>query len=125
MGLAVAEAGDKPRPTDSQVKASEEAFREATSEESPSDSGDGLPAVDFTTFVLSLTHSALVYLGDAPDPATGKPNVNLAIARQSIDTLALLQEKTRGNLEGSEEHVLSQALFDLRMRYVEVRKKSE
>lgn len=84
--------------------------------------GPELPAIDFTTLVLSLSHSALLHLGDAPDPATGERGVSLPLARQSIDLIAMLQEKTRGNLSGDEERMLSQALFDLRMRYVEVTK---
>jgi len=81
---------------------------------------DDLPAVDFTTFVLSLSHSALLHLGDAPHPVDGRSEVDLPMARQTIDLLALLQEKTHGNLTGAEEHVLTQALYDLRLRYVEV-----
>jgi hypothetical protein len=79
-----------------------------------------LPRIDFATFVLSMAHSALVHLGDAPNPADGECCVNLTMARQTIDLLALLQDKSKGNLTGEEEHVLSQSLFDLRMRYVEV-----
>jgi hypothetical protein len=79
----------------------------------------GLPAVDFATFVVSLSHSAFVHLGDAPDPE-GKRSVNLPLARQTIDLLSLLQEKTKGNLNGPEERILGQALYDLRLRYVEV-----
>ena len=78
-----------------------------------------LPAVDFSTFVMSLTHSALVHLGDAPDPE-GVRGVHLPLARQTIDLLALLQEKTKNNLQGPEERLLEQALYDLRLRYVEV-----
>jgi hypothetical protein len=81
-----------------------------------------LPAVDFTTFVVSLSHSALLHLGDAPDPQGGISEVDLPLARQTIDLLALLQDKTHGNLSGDEERVLSQALTDLRLRYVEVSK---
>ena len=79
----------------------------------------GLPAIDFATFVLSLSHSALVHMGDAPDP-DDKRSVNLPLARQTIDLLSLLQDKTRGNLSGPEERILEQALYDLRLRYVEV-----
>jgi hypothetical protein len=82
--------------------------------------GDGaLPAIDFSTFVMSLSHSVLVNLGDAPDP-DGQRGAHLELARQTIDLLALLQEKTKGNLTGQEEHLLEQALTDLRLRYVEV-----
>jgi hypothetical protein len=81
-----------------------------------------LPAIDFLTFIVSMSHSALLHLGDAPDPATGTREKNLPLARQTIDLLAMLQEKTRGNLTGDEERVLSQAIYDLRMRFVEVAK---
>ena len=82
-----------------------------------------LPAVDFTTFVLSLSHSALLHLGDAPHPLDEKSELDLPMARQTIDLLALLQEKTHGNLTGAEEQVLTQALYDLRLRFVEVSQK--
>ena len=90
------------------------------SDERPAATPDDLPAVDFTTFVLSLSHSARVNLGDAPDPVSGKSDVDLPMARHSIDLLALIQEKTQGNLTGAEEQVLTQELDDLRVRYVEV-----
>lgn len=82
--------------------------------------GKELPAVDFLTLVVSMSHSALLHLGDAPDPTTGGTEKNLPLARQTIDILAMLLEKTRGNLDGNEERVLSQAVYDLRMRFVEV-----
>ncbi len=82
-----------------------------------------LPKLDFATFVMSILGSAFVHLGDAPDPETGKTGeANLLLARQDIELLALLQEKTKGNLAGEEERVLSQGLYDLRMRYLEVAK---
>jgi hypothetical protein len=84
--------------------------------------GPELPGIDLTTLILSLSHSVLLHLGDAPDPSTGARSVDLPLARQTIDLIALLQEKMRGNLTGAEERVLSQSLFDLRMRYVEVAK---
>ena len=81
--------------------------------------GEELPAIDFVTFILSLSHSTLVHLGDAPDPSTGKPARSLPLAKQNIDLLALLEDKTKGNLTGEEERVLEQTLYDLRMRFVE------
>ena len=87
---------------------------------------DDLPAVDFTTFVLSLSHSALLHLGDAPHPTSdGMSEVDLPMARQTIDLLALIQEKTHGNLTGAEEQMLTQALYDLRLRFVEVSQKQK
>ena len=78
-----------------------------------------LPTLDFSTFVLGIIGTALVHLGDAPGPE-GRSERNLLLARQDIDLLGLLQDKTRGNLTGDEERLLEQALCDLRMRFVEV-----
>jgi hypothetical protein len=83
---------------------------------------EALPKVDFSTFVLSLSHSALMDLGQAPHPETGSVATTLPMARQTIDLLAMLEEKTKGNLTGDEERLLTQILFDLRMRYVELSK---
>lgn len=78
-----------------------------------------LPVLDFSTFVLGIIGTAYVHLGDAPNP-DGESERNLLLARQDIDLLGLLQEKTKGNLTGDEERLLEQALCDLRMRWVEV-----
>jgi hypothetical protein len=83
-----------------------------------------LPSIDFATFIVSLSHSALLHLGDAPHPETNAIEANVALARQTIDLLGLLEEKTKGNLTGDEERLLTQVLFDLRMRFVETQKKS-
>ncbi len=95
----------------------EEAFEAARR---ASDAGPELPAIDITTLVLSLSHTVLLSLGDAPDPVTQQVVRDLPLARQTIDLIALLHEKTRGNLTGEEERVMLQSLYDLRMRYVEV-----
>ncbi len=82
---------------------------------------EDIPPIDFNILVLSLNTSALIDLGDGPEDAGGEKverEVNLPMARQSIDMLAILEEKTRGNLSGEEERLLAQVLFDLRMRYV-------
>ena len=82
------------------------------------------PAIDFYTFVLSLGSSVLIHLGDAPHPETGKPaELNLALAQQSIEILAMLQQKTRGNLSPEEDKLLDQLLLDLKLRYVEASKR--
>ncbi len=78
-----------------------------------------LPNIDFATFVLSLSHSALMHLGEAPHPETGSIEKNLSLARQTIDLIGMLEEKTKGNLTGEEERLLGQILYDLRMRFVE------
>ncbi len=82
-------------------------------------SGQELPRIDFSTFVLSVSTSALYHLGLVPDPETNQPGpVNKVLARQTIDTLELLQEKTRGNLDAEEERLLQSLLYELRMRFV-------
>ena len=78
-----------------------------------------LPTLDFSTFVLGIIGTAYVHLGDALNP-DGRPEKSLDLARQDIDLLGLLQDKTKGNLTGEEERLLDQALYDLRMRFVEV-----
>jgi hypothetical protein len=77
--------------------------------------------ISFMAFVLSLAHTAAVHFGDVPDPATGeKIAANLPAAQQMIDILALLDEKTRGNLSAEERQLLEQILYELRLRFVEV-----
>lgn len=78
-----------------------------------------LPPVNFSTFVISLSSSALIHLGLAEDPVTGGIDRDLALARQTIDILGMLQEKTRGNLSEEESRLLESILFDLRIRFVE------
>jgi hypothetical protein len=78
--------------------------------------------VDFTTFLLAPSHSALMHLGEAPNPETGGTEKNVPLAKQTIDLIAMLEDKTKGNLSGDEERLLGQILFDLRMRYVELTK---
>lgn len=75
-------------------------------------------AIDFYTFILSLGSSAFVHLGDAPHPETRKVEPNLLLAKQTIDILGMLQEKTRGNLTSEEEKFLQTLLSDLRLRFV-------
>jgi len=80
-----------------------------------------LPRVDFSTFVLSLGTSALYHLGVVAHPETGgKLEIpELVLARNTIDTLEMLEEKTRGNLEEQERELLESLLYELRMRFVE------
>jgi hypothetical protein len=77
-----------------------------------------LPEVNFSTFVLSLSSSVLVHLGEMTDPNTGAPKKDLAMAKQTIDILGMFEEKTRGNLNPDEENLLANILYDIRMRYI-------
>ena len=79
-------------------------------------STDGLT---FSAFVLGLASSALIHLGVHQNPETRLTTIDLTLARQSIDVLALLREKTRGNLSADEEQLFSSVLSDLRLRFVE------
>jgi hypothetical protein len=78
-----------------------------------------LPEVTLATFIFSLSSSALVHLGEIPEPETNRTLMDLTIAKQIIDTLGMLQEKTKGNLDHDEENLLRSVLYDLRMRYVQ------
>ncbi len=79
-----------------------------------------LPQIDFSTFILSLSTSALYHLGLVEDPQTGqKAPPDLVLASQTIDTLEVLQEKTQGNLDDQEQNLLTSLLYELRTRYVE------
>lgn len=87
--------------------------------------GDGGAAIDFSTFVLSLGTSALYQLGEIGDfesGAEGPVTPNLPAARQTIDTLEMLTEKTRGNLTDTEAKLLESILYELHMRFVEASK---
>jgi hypothetical protein len=79
--------------------------------------------VTFIGFVLSLAHTAAFHFGDVPDPVSGQPGqVNLAAAHQIIEILALMQEKTKGNLTAEERQLLEQIVYELQMRFVEATK---
>jgi hypothetical protein len=77
-----------------------------------------LPEINFQTFIFSLNASALVQLGVMEDPATGKIEKKLPLAKQTIDMLTMLEEKTAGNLSNEEADMLKHILYDLRIRYV-------
>jgi hypothetical protein len=84
----------------------------------------GLPRVDFGAFVLSLATSAFYHLGIVAHPETGQKisPPELALARNTIDTLELLEVKTRGNLDAQEHELLESLLYELRMHFVEAGK---
>ena len=76
--------------------------------------------IGFAAFALSLAHTAAVHFGDIPDPVTGTAHpANLQAAQQMIDILALLEQKTRGNLTAEERQLLEQILYELRLRFID------
>lgn len=82
-----------------------------------------LPEINFSTFIFSLNSSALFHFGHVPDPVTNKTERNLPMAKQVIDIIGMLKEKTKGNLLKEEEALIDNILYDLRMRFVEETKK--
>ena len=77
-----------------------------------------LPMIDFSTFVVSLNAAVLANLGIIDEPGTSRRTKNLPLAKQTIDVLAMLEEKTRGNLTQDEATMLKSVLYDLRIIYV-------
>ena len=82
-----------------------------------------LPEIDFGMFVMSLASSVLVHLGEIDHPDSRERAPNLQLAKQTIDILGMLREKTRGNLTQEEAQLLDNLLYDLRMKYVDAKKR--
>ncbi len=80
------------------------------------------PPIDFSAFVFSLAHSALIYMGLEKHPDGGEQELNMVAARQNIDILGMLEEKTHGNLSTEETELVTKLLYTLRMGFVEVTK---
>jgi hypothetical protein len=77
-----------------------------------------LPEVSFNSLIFSLSSSALLHLGEIADPQTGEKKKDLSLAKHTIDTIGMLKEKTKGNLDEEERRFLESILTDLRWRYV-------
>lgn len=106
---------DKAEPPKEEAEARES---EEAAEPEEAEADYQLPEINFATFIFSLNTSVLVQLGVIEDPSTGKKAKNLILAKQTIDILGMLEEKTRGNLAEDEENMLKNILYDLRMIYV-------
>ena len=110
-------------------EAPDEAAPEAPSAEEksapfdPADSGLPLPPANFAGLLVGLATSAFIHLGESPESETPSGQVDLPAAKHAIDLLAVLQDKTKGNLEPEEEALLTTLLYDLRMKYVQARSK--
>ena len=88
-----------------------------SNEQSPPDAG-GL-TMDFSTFILSLNASSLIHLGEIHDPQLKEISVNLPAAKHTIEILEILKEKTVGNLDDNESKLLSDILYNLRLKFVQ------
>lgn len=112
----------------------EDAQKTAKSAPAPEQKGEGFTMkeadehaaepnqIDFATFVFSLATGALIQCGIAPDPMTGKTSKNLDLAKQNIDLLAMMKEKTKGNLTPDETQLIDSLLAEVRIRFVEASK---
>jgi hypothetical protein len=103
------EQAEKPRKEETREKAPP-----GRTEEVP------LPEVNFNSLIFSLSSSALINLGEIADPHTGQKQKDLPLAKHTIDTIAMLQDKTKGNLNPEEQRFLDTILADLRWRYVKM-----
>ncbi len=99
-------------------QAKQEAKTEEPAQGEASAKEEVLPDIDFNSFIFSVSTSALIQLGEIEDPFTQKPAKNLPLAKQTIDLIGMLKEKTKGNLTPQEEKVIENILYDLRMRYI-------
>ena len=100
----------EPRPKEDKVE-------ENLSEKDYEEKGP-LPEITFTNLILSVSTSALIQLGEVEDPISKTPSKNLPLAKQTIDLIGMLKEKTKGNLSPEEEKILENVLYDLRLRYI-------
>ena len=118
------ETQDKAQSTKSspeaeaQTPSSTEESQATEDQERPSAADAPMPEINFATFVVSLNASALLHLGAIEDPNTGQATKDLTMAKQTIDILNLLEEKTEGNLSDEENNLIKSILYDLRIIYV-------
>ena len=113
---------DKEEPKKREEPSETQEQRERERREAESREDVPLPEINFSNFIFSLSTSALIQLGEIPDPVSNQTNKNLPMAKQTIDILAILQEKTKGNLTSDEEALIQNVLYDLRMRFVQAKK---
>ena len=103
-------------------KKSSDAYKEELREAEKVKKDDSQLKIDFSSFVLSLSTSALIQLGKINDPITKKADKNLEAAKQTIDILSIIQQKTKGNLTSEEQSVMDSSLYDLRMMFIDENK---
>ncbi len=106
----------EPRESAERAGTSGDHANETAGEESVA---QDVPEITFSAFIISLSTQALMHLGEIPNPLSGEVEKEISVAKQMIDIIGLLQDKTRGNLDQGESKLIEDILFDLRMRYVE------
>jgi len=122
-----APANDAPAndaPAD-EAPADEAPTNEAPASESPTSENisdkenvEEYPPIDFMSFIMSLSTSALIYLGEVPDPVDNEKKKIIPMAKQMIDLISLLNDKTKGNLTADEEKYMENILFELKMVFI-------
>jgi hypothetical protein len=124
------ETGDSRDDAPSSMDAGDSVQKKATGDSTSQSPGKAeeqqtaLPEINFSTFIISLSTQALMHLGEIANPLTGKVEPDGPVAKQMIDIIGMLREKTRGNLNSGEDRLIEDILFDLRMKYVEAVKKN-
>lgn len=115
------EARDTAKPEGGDVPGKpEEKEGESPPDEKATMGDQELPPIDFLSFIMSLSTSALIYLGEIPDPVDNERKMIIPMAKQMIDLISLLKEKTKGNLTPDEEKYMENILFELRMLFIKV-----
>jgi hypothetical protein len=119
------ETGDARPEVASQSEAAARAAEPSDAQSAPAREApqEALPEINFSTFVISLSTQALMHLGEIANPISGQVEADVTVAKQMIDILGMLKEKTAGNLNAHEDRLMQEILYDLRMRYVEAVKK--
>jgi len=110
--------GDAASPVDTPAAQPERKTEPEGKRDARRAQGDLAP-IDFSTLIMSLATSSVMAMGKAPDPHTGQVFKDMVMAKQNIDIIAMLQDKTKGNCTKEEEHLLEGILYELRMLYVE------
>ncbi|HUI68093.1 MAG TPA: DUF1844 domain-containing protein [Nitrospirota bacterium] len=113
------DSGDSSEPSGEQSEHAPSNAERATGSSSEQKQTEPIPDLDFSAFILTLAATAQVSLGSLPNPQTRQSEQDLPAAKQMIDILGLLKDKTKGNLSQDEQALLDSALFNLRMQYIE------
>jgi len=116
------EPREKAEPSDDRTESSDEKIVDETPSETNKTTDESLPQINFSTFLMSLSTQALMHLGEIASPLSGKVEIDVPVAKQMIDIIGVLREKTRGNLDKGEDDLMEGILYDLRMKYVEAAK---
>ena len=109
----------EPQPSQEPPPQAEPPARQAREETAPeSAEPDAAESMNFASFLLSLATTGMVHLGEIPEPTTGQKMENLEAARQMIDILRILKEKTEGNLSSEESQLMENLLYELQLKFV-------